>query len=183
MVTGRVDWQPQLRNARAVNRLRCQQWFGRRTRRWMDLALAQSVNTHARWSKECDFFEFMHWYGAIIECKSNTKPEDMFQFSIRSIVALLSIVLWGCNDFTTPTTQTSSDPREATPALSMDHARERSARVGNVAYDLDFELDGEHAEFPGSVAIGFELVDANSDLTVDFVGWNGLQHPSEWAFN
>ena len=93
----------------------------------------------------------------------------MFQFSIRSIVALFSIVLWGCNDFTGPTTQTSPDSREATPALSMDHARERSARVGNVAYDLDFELDGEHAEFPGSVAIGFELADANGDLTIDFV--------------
>ena len=54
--------------------------------------------------------------------------------------------------------------------LTADHARARSARVGGVAYDLAFEIDGEAEAFHGRVVIDFELRDAEQDLTIDFVG-------------
>ena len=54
--------------------------------------------------------------------------------------------------------------------LGMEDAAARSARVGNVAYVLEFELDGEADEYTGRATTTFELADARENLTVDFVG-------------
>ena len=51
-------------------------------------------------------------------------------------------------------------PREAAPMLGMEDAAARSARVGNVAYNLEFELDGEADEYTGRATTTFELNDA-----------------------
>ena len=94
----------------------------------------------------------------------------MAQFTTRAIIVLVVLVLSGCNGSSGPTAHTLPGEREAVPTLNEQDARERSARVGKVAYDLDFELDGEQDEFSGQVAISFELSDASRNLTLDFVG-------------
>ena len=52
----------------------------------------------------------------------------------------------------------------------MEDAAARAARVGNVAYNLEFELDGEADEYAGRVRTVFELKDGRASLTVDFAG-------------
>jgi len=54
--------------------------------------------------------------------------------------------------------------------LGIENAAARSSRVGNVAYILEFELDGEAEEYTGRATTTFELHDAQADLTMDFVG-------------
>lgn len=60
--------------------------------------------------------------------------------------------------------------REAAAVLSAEDAGARSARVRNVAYDLEFQLDGEAGEHTGRVRTAFELTDVRATLTVDFAG-------------
>ena len=52
----------------------------------------------------------------------------------------------------------------------MEQAAARSARIADVAYVLEFELDGEADEYTGRVRTTFELRDAQSNLDVDFAG-------------
>lgn len=52
----------------------------------------------------------------------------------------------------------------------MEHAAARAARLGNVAYVLEFELDGEGDEYTGQVTTTFDLRDAQANLDVDFAG-------------
>ena len=77
--------------------------------------------------------------------------------------------VWGCAGIPVAT---DAEPRlrEVGPVLSMGDAAERAARVGNVAYDLRFELDGEADAYTGRVGITFELNAAGADLTIDFTG-------------
>ena len=86
------------------------------------------------------------------------------------VVTLAASVLFGCGEATLHEAEPALEPRAAAPMLTMDHAKARSARVDDVAYDLEFELDGEGEEFTGHVAIDFELGDAGDAVTVDFVG-------------
>ena len=89
----------------------------------------------------------------------------------RLVAALACWLLLGCTDSPdAPDAEPLATARAAAPMLTEEHARERSARVGGVAYDLVFELDGEADEFSGLVSIDFELKDAGRDLTVDFAG-------------
>ena len=64
------------------------------------------------------------------------------------------------------------EPRAATATLSKEDARARAARVSNVVYALELDLDSEAPEYVGSVQITFDLSDAAplEDLTLDFVG-------------
>ena len=82
---------------------------------------------------------------------------------------VLAGLLWGCAE-----SRLTQDPergvRKAAPVLSMEHAAARSGRVGNVAYDLEFQLDGDADEYTGRVSTTFDLGDAESGLDVDFAG-------------
>jgi aminopeptidase N len=64
----------------------------------------------------------------------------------------------------------SQTVREAAPVLTMEHARERAARVSDVSYDLVFRLDGESPAYTGTVVASFALADPGRDLTLDFNG-------------
>lgn len=57
----------------------------------------------------------------------------------------------------------------------MEHAAARFARVEDVVYALEFELDGEADAYTGHVRTDFELRDAHSDLNVDFAGGTGAE--------
>ena len=64
-------------------------------------------------------------------------------------------------------------PRAVRPALTLEEARARAARVSDVRYALDITLDANAPEYSGSVTSRFVLVPANGaqpDLTVDFGG-------------
>ncbi|MDE0225964.1 MAG: aminopeptidase N [Gammaproteobacteria bacterium] len=78
-------------------------------------------------------------------------------------------LIWGCAEV-----RVAPEPehvlREAAAVLSAEDAGARSARVRNVAYDLEFQLDGEADEYTGRVRTAFELTDARATLTVDFAG-------------
>ena len=92
------------------------------------------------------------------------------------VAAIACWLLWGCTEAPdVPAAEPVAQARVAAALLTEEHARERSARVGGVAYDLAFELDGEADEFSGRASINFELKDAARDLTVDFVGGTVLQ--------
>ena len=54
--------------------------------------------------------------------------------------------------------------------LTKEHAQARSARISEVTYALEFELDGEAPEYAGQVTITFKLGDVQEDLSVDFFG-------------
>ena len=95
----------------------------------------------------------------------------MPRLATRLVAAFSCWLLWGCTDTAdAPAAEPVANARVAAPMLAEDYARERSARVGGVAYDLAFELDGEADAFSGRVSIDFELTDVGRDLTVDFVG-------------
>ncbi len=82
------------------------------------------------------------------------------------ILAVAGLV-WGCvGDRVAP--EPEHGQREAAAVLSAEAAAARSARVRNAAYDLEFELDGDAAEYTGRVRTAFELADARTTLTVDF---------------
>jgi aminopeptidase N len=59
-------------------------------------------------------------------------------------------------------------PRAVAPVLTMEHARERAARVRDVAYELTIQLDDELRDYSGTVVATFTLTDAATDLTLDF---------------
>ena len=60
--------------------------------------------------------------------------------------------------------------RPVDAVLTLEHARERAARVSGVTYDLSIDLDGRGRDYAGVVSVGFELADASADLTIDFAG-------------
>ena len=78
-------------------------------------------------------------------------------------------LVWGCAEIHMANGP-EPPPREAAPMLGMEDAAARSARVANVAYILEFELDGETDEYTGRATTTFELTDARANLTVDFAG-------------
>jgi aminopeptidase N len=80
------------------------------------------------------------------------------------ILAVLSCTGPGANQ------ALAQSARATAPVLSEAHARERSARVSNVAYDLRISLSGELPEYSGEVTIRFALAAADRDLTIDFGG-------------
>ena len=96
-------------------------------------------------------------------------PVVRIRFLRRSLPVVIAGLVWGCAD-----NRLSNDPdrpsRQAASVLSMEHAAARAARVGNVAYVLEFELDGKGDEYSGRVTISFDLGDPQSDLNVDFAG-------------
>ena len=101
----------------------------------------------------------------------------MGRFAARSMLTLALAIAGGCSAVDTRKSERESTPqaaawkpRPAAPMLTEQHARARSARVSAVAYDLEFELDGEAQQYAGRVAIAFELGDVDENLTVDFVG-------------
>ena len=84
--------------------------------------------------------------------------------------AVAAGLLCACMDVRTPEVEPVPPARPAAPMLTMEHAQARSARVDAVAYDLEFELDGEAKEYAGRVSTTFELNGADNELTVDFIG-------------
>ena len=87
----------------------------------------------------------------------------MKQFS-NCLGAVLATLFCACTDGRT------LEPRTGEPKLTREHALARAARISEVAYGLEFELDGEAPEYAGRVEISFDLSDVHEDLTVDFVG-------------
>ena len=73
-------------------------------------------------------------------------------------------LVYGCTDARNP------ELRAEAPGLARGHAQARDARISEVSYDLEFQLDGEAPEYTGNVTITFRLNDVRADLTVDFVG-------------
>ena len=88
----------------------------------------------------------------------------MNRLFIYLIAALVAGLVYGCTDSRTP------EPRDEAPKLTREHAQERFARIGEVSYELEFDLDGEAPEYTGHVTISFMLSDTQEDLTVDFFG-------------
>ena len=64
----------------------------------------------------------------------------------------------------------AQSPRAAAAVLTMEHARERAARIGDVSYELTFQLDGDSREYSGEVVASFTLARSSGDLTLDFAG-------------
>lgn len=64
----------------------------------------------------------------------------------------------------------AQEPRAAAASLTREQAQTRAARISNVRYALEFELDGESSDFQGRVRLRFELADSMDDLSVDFFG-------------
>ena len=93
----------------------------------------------------------------------------MYRFARCPLSVVVAGLVWGCAEIHMATGP-EPPPREAAPMLGMEDAAARSARVGNVAYILDFELDGEADEYTGRATTTFELDDARTNLTIDFVG-------------
>jgi aminopeptidase N len=66
----------------------------------------------------------------------------------------------------------AQETRHARAALTLEQARARAARISDIRYALEIEIDGEAPEFAGRVTSRFVLADAGSgsqqDLTVDF---------------
>ena len=88
----------------------------------------------------------------------------MNRFFTCMIAALAAGLVCGCMDGRTP------EPRAEAPMLTKEHAQARSARISEVTYALEFELDGEAPEYAGQVTITFKLGDVQEDLTIDFFG-------------
>ena len=93
-------------------------------------------------------------------------------------MAFAAGLVCGCTDNPGP------EPRTGAPMLTEEHAQARAARISEVSYDLELQLDGEAPEYTGNVSIAFMLDDVREDLTVDFVGGtvsgvqiNGRIHP------
>ncbi|MCY4128749.1 MAG: aminopeptidase N [Gammaproteobacteria bacterium] len=86
------------------------------------------------------------------------------------IPLLLALFLLGCGRDPTHPDNTIATARAETSNLAEKDARNRSSRVSNVSYKLDFELDGESVNFTARVDIGFDLADPTTSLTLDFVG-------------
>jgi len=60
--------------------------------------------------------------------------------------------------------------RDAEGLLTQEYARYRSARVSEVEYELEFDLDGHSREFLGLATVRFTLSDKLDPITVDFTG-------------
>ena len=69
-----------------------------------------------------------------------------------------------------PLVAPQSVAQEAGPVLTVEQARARSDRIGEVGYEFAVRLDGVAPEYAGSVRITFDLADASGDLRVDFGG-------------
>ena len=63
-----------------------------------------------------------------------------------------------------------TETRPLDAVLTLEHARERAARVSGVVYELAIELDAQRRDYTGVVNVGFDLADASPDLTIDFAG-------------
>ncbi len=90
-------------------------------------------------------------------------------FARYAIPVAIAGLMWGCASAPVATSP-DTPPREAAAMLTIKDAAARSARVGSVAYVLEFELDGEADEYTGRVTTTFELAAARDNLAVDFVG-------------
>ena len=69
-----------------------------------------------------------------------------------------------------PLVAPQSAAQEAGPVLTVEQARARSDRVGDVGYEFAVRLDGIAPAYAGSVRVTFDLADASSDLRLDFGG-------------
>ena len=92
------------------------------------------------------------------------RPATLNRVYTWIITALAAGLVYGCTDIPGPAA------RAVAPMLTEEHAQLRAARISEVAYDLEFQLDGEAPEYTGNVTIAFRLKDVRDDLTVDFAG-------------
>ena len=88
----------------------------------------------------------------------------MNRFFACFITTLTAGLVCGCVDTRVP------EARAEAPKLTRQHAQARAARIGDVVYDLEFQLDGEAPDYTGRVTIAFRLNDVRDELTVDFFG-------------
>ncbi|PKG76580.1 aminopeptidase N [Shewanella sp. GutCb] len=79
-----------------------------------------------------------------------------------AVVIVISVVLAACNS--TPREPIST--RDASAYISQQSAAQRSARVSDVHYDLDFTLTGG-TTFSATTNVNFNLSDTNKALTLD----------------
>lgn len=86
----------------------------------------------------------------------------MKNFTICVFMLVLGVLAASCS--------VHQNPSESGKDLSVNEARQRSARLDRVRYELSFELDGTAPEFTGEARVLFELKDDRSDLRLDFTG-------------
>jgi aminopeptidase N len=86
-------------------------------------------------------------------------PKSATQHALGAALCLVGLV-------PAAAAQQPAAPRAENPYLSHADATARSARVSNVAYQLDFTLTGEPA-FHATTRIDFDLSDVGTALTVD----------------
>ena len=86
--------------------------------------------------------------------------------SARSTTLLVLILAATASPLHAQQDESVSPPRAENQFISQEAAAERSARVANVAYILDFTLTGEPT-FRAMTKIEFDLGDARTPLTVD----------------
>ena len=118
--------------------------------------------------------------GRSVAAFASTTAKAHIMHRRHCLATLLALLLvGGCapSDGDAVAPESDAPLREAAAMLSQDQAVARSARIaqrspseGAVDYDLAFELDGELPEFRGRVQAVFELVDAEGDVHLDFVG-------------
>jgi aminopeptidase N len=94
-----------------------------------------------------------------------------------SVLAGLAVVilLAGCQRHTGSPDAIGSpanSPRPIADALDRHTADLRKERIANLEYELFIDVQSVDEEFLGTTRILFDLADASSDLTIDFVGGN-----------
>ena len=92
---------------------------------------------------------------------------------------VFALFLAGCEPSHNETGNSSAkgiESTEETPArlvedaLTFDQARQRKSRIGDVHYQLFFDLTSSQQYFSGSTLVRFELSDVESSLTIDLSG-------------
>ena len=98
--------------------------------------------------------------------------------AVRILVAgLLALALTACGESPSTSDNDTEIAGSTLPAVRVDgpvltraRAEARRARVSSADYTLSVTLDPALDHFAGTIAIAFELTQADQDLTVDFIG-------------
>ncbi|BFM06111.1 aminopeptidase N [Halioxenophilus aromaticivorans] len=91
----------------------------------------------------------------------------------RTLALPVMVVLTACSEPNTDVdvveTTAQVEPRQVAEFLSRSQAQYRAERISNVHYQLQLSLPAQNKPFNGTAKITFELADASSPITLDFV--------------
>ncbi|MBX3021825.1 MAG: aminopeptidase N [Bdellovibrionales bacterium] len=87
----------------------------------------------------------------------------LLQLLLPILLPMMFLTSIGCK-----TASKSQSKNEASSDLTLSEAEARKARLANVSYDLNINLTDPGSTFQGRIDIGFDLLDANQPLRLDF---------------